>query len=88
MNTDSETNENEVTSTEVEAPETGAAVEPSDEEQVLAYLNAHESPLIKEKIKSEEGKQLCVSYILKNVQEENCTIDEAGGWLQQFLEGS
>lgn len=86
--TDSETNENEVTGTEVEAPETGAAVEPSDEEQVLTFLKEHGSEVIQERMKDKEGEKFCVSYVLKNVQEEGCKVGVAVGWLEQALSGT
>lgn len=60
-------------------------VSESDKELILEYLLNHGSKTIQERIKTKEGRSLCISYIIANLPEAENSVGVATGWLEVAL---
>lgn len=66
---------------------TAEVAEVSEDQLIIQFLKEHSSPKVLERLETEEGRQLAVSFIRANLAEANGSVEVAAGWFDQSIGG-
>lgn len=79
MNNDASTEQTEVVESADVAPEL------TEDQQIIQFMKEHSSPKVLERLETEEGRKLAVSFIRANLAEAGGKVEVAAGWFDQSI---